>query len=218
MKPQSRLEPSLRERLEITNEHIGRLIHAFSGDRKELLRKIYQQNLAALAAPSSERTSRGPLTLDTEDAVYFYEQNHYYMSNFSSFRLRWAGVDFDTSEHAYHWYRFNGCAEHHQERILRARSAHEAFRYAQDNKADQRPEWDQIKVGVMCDILRCKIDQHEYVRRKLLQTGNRTLIENSHRDPFWGWGENRDGLNMLGKCWMNVRAELAARAERAGSA
>jgi predicted NAD-dependent protein-ADP-ribosyltransferase YbiA (DUF1768 family) len=57
-------------------------------------------------------------------------------------------------------------------------------------------------------ILRAKADQHEYVRRKLLATGNRCLIENSWRDDFWGWGPNRDGKNMLGTLWMRVRAEL----------
>ena len=39
-------------------------------------------------------------------------------------------------------------------------------------------------------------------------TGERELIEDSWRDGFWGWGENRDGKNMLGKLWMEVRAEL----------
>ena len=46
------------------------------------------------------------------------------------------------------------------------------------------------------------------MRRKLLATGDRTLIENSWRDDFWGWGPNRDGQNMLGRLWMEVRAEL----------
>ena len=51
---------ALRERLEITNEHIGRLIHAFDGDRKELLRKIYKQNLFALASPPpAQRPTEG---------------------------------------------------------------------------------------------------------------------------------------------------------------
>jgi hypothetical protein len=49
----------LRERLEITNEHIGRLIHAFDGDRKELLRKIYKQNLDALAAADKTASDKG---------------------------------------------------------------------------------------------------------------------------------------------------------------
>ena len=43
-------------------------------------------------------------------------------------------------------------------------------------------------------------------------TGDRTLIENSWRDDFWGWGPNRDGQNMLGKLWMEVRAELTPNA------
>jgi pimeloyl-ACP methyl ester carboxylesterase len=34
------------------------------------------------------------------------------------------------------------------------------------------------------------------------------LVENSWRDDFWGWGPNRDGQNMLGRLWMEVRAAL----------
>jgi predicted NAD-dependent protein-ADP-ribosyltransferase YbiA (DUF1768 family) len=66
----------------------------------------------------------------------------------------------------------------------------------------------------MSNILRLKLAQHEYVRRKLLATGDRDLIEDSWRDDFWGWGPNRDGQNMLGKLWMEIRAELRATAEQ----
>ena len=66
----------------------------------------------------------------------------------------------------------------------------------------------------MLDILRAKVQQHEYVRRKLLATGDRELVENSWRDDFWGWGPNRDGQNKLGKLWMKVRAELRAAGEQ----
>jgi predicted NAD-dependent protein-ADP-ribosyltransferase YbiA (DUF1768 family) len=62
----------------------------------------------------------------------------------------------------------------------------------------------------MLNILRAKAEQHEYVRRKLLATGDRELIEDSWRDDFWGWGANRDGQNMLGKLWMQVRADIRA--------
>lgn len=50
----------------------------------------------------------------------------------------------------------------------------------------------------------------QYVRRKLLATGDRELVEDSWRDDFWGWGPNRDGQNMLGKLWMEVRGEVTA--------
>lgn len=153
--------------------------------------------------------STGPLSLDTDSQVFFYEQDHYYLSNFSSFKVNWQGFIFDTSEHAYHWTRFPAGSPERRI-ILESSSAHDAFRFAQENKSRQIEGWDGIKVRAMREILTRKAEQHEYVRRKLLQTGNRMLIENSWRDPYWGWGPNRDGQNMLGKVWMEVRAELRA--------
>ena len=60
----------------------------------------------------------------------------------------------------------------------------------------------------MKEILLAKAQQHTYVRRKLLSTGTRELIENSWRDNFWGWGPDREGQNMLGVLWMEVREQL----------
>lgn len=152
--------------------------------------------------------------LDTPERVCFYEQDFYVLSNFSSFEVRWGPYTFKTSEHMYHWRRFflAGGYTCYQlcDRIMHAPSAHEAFKIAQDNKAHQVDHWDDVKVSEMREILRLKADQHEYVRRKLLATGDRELVENSWRDDYWGWGPNRDGQNMLGKLWMEVRAELRA--------
>jgi len=154
--------------------------------------------------------------LDTAERVCFYEQDFYVLSNFSSFRVMWQGVDFDTSEHAYHWEKFrdqpdaSNAAGSIAEQVRSARSAHEAFKVAEGCKARRRTDWDDVKVDVMRGILRAKVAQHEYVRRKLLDTGSRELVENSWRDDYWGWGPNRDGQNMLGKLWMEIRAELRA--------
>ena len=49
------------------------------------------------------------LTLDTDTQVFFYEQDFYVLSNFSSFRVKWAGISFDTAEHAYHFEKFFAC-------------------------------------------------------------------------------------------------------------
>lgn len=154
--------------------------------------------------------------LDTDEQVFFYERDFYVLSNFSAFRLYWQGHDFDTSEHAYHWAKFpmveplSGLVQEQAvaREIRRARSAHEAFKIAEDNAFYRRADWDAVKVDIMRDILRAKVAQHEYVRRKLLATGERELIEDSWRDSFWGWGPSRDGQNMLGKLWMEIRAEL----------
>lgn len=159
---------------------------------------------------------------DTDHQVFFYEQDFYVLSNFSAFRLKWDGVWFDTSEAAYHWEKFRcrldykgrcGSGENYvsvMSKILVAPSAHEAFKIAETHKPLVRVDWPLVKVDVMRDILRAKVEQHEYVRRKLLATGHRILIEDSWRDDFWGWGPNKDGKNMLGKLWMEIREELRA--------
>ncbi len=164
--------------------------------------------------------------LDTPERVCFYEQDFYVLSNFSAFAIMWPlnareGLGrFDTSEALYHWLKFSGQAEPKRvptsdqwtiaSAIRAAPSAHETFKIAVRHWSHRRRDWDEIKVGVMKGIIRAKAEQHEYVRRKLLATGDRELVENSWRDDFWGWGPNGDGQNMLGKLWMEVRAELRA--------
>jgi ribA/ribD-fused uncharacterized protein len=185
---------------------------------KRLGLQLNSGDLTPSASPSAA-TSKEPTMqieriechgLDTPERVCFYEQDFYVLSNFSAFSVIWAGRRFPTSEHLYHWLRFRSSdtARAISEAVANAASAHEAFKLAQEFKAHQRDDWNAVKVDRMRDILRAKATQHEYVRRKLLATGDRELVENSWRDDFWGWGPNRDGQNMLGKLWMEVRAEL----------
>ncbi len=145
--------------------------------------------------------------LDTDEQVFFYEQEFYVLSNFSAFAVRWQSVRFDTVEAAYHWEKFPN-APKIQERIRTAASAHDALQIAREWREYQRPDWDEVKVGIMRRILRQKVLQHPYVHRKLMETGDRVLVEDSWRDDFWGWGPNRDGQNVLGKLWMEVRDEF----------
>lgn len=141
-----------------------------------------------------------------QDYIGFYEREFYVFSNFSSFVMEWKGKLWPSSEYVYQSERF--ADEKTKEKIRNMRSSHEAFKFAQENKHLQVKNWDEIKVGVMKDILREKVKQHPYVMKKLIQSGNKELIEDSWRDDFWGWGENKDGKNMLGKLWMEVREEV----------
>jgi ribA/ribD-fused uncharacterized protein len=107
----------------------------------------------------------------------------------------------------YHWEKFPDYPNIQNE-IRTSISAHEAYKIASRFISLRRPDWDEVKVDIMRSILKSKVLQHEYVRRKLLDTGNRKLVENSWRDDFWGWGPNKDGQNHLGKLWMEIRDEL----------
>ena len=161
----------------------------------------YDFTLEASSPPQEDEPTY--YKLDNPHQVFFYEQEFYMFSNFSAFRLKWQGVNFDTSEHAYHFQKFDYLAEddvtrrelvHIRFNIRNAISAHEAFKFAERNKNLRRPDWDEVKTGMMIGILRAKVQQHEYVRRKLLETGDRELIEDSWRDSYWGWGPDRKGL------------------------
>lgn len=143
---------------------------------------------------------------DTEAQVFFYEHEFYVLSNFSAFKVRWEARIFDTSEAAYHWEKFRDHPKL-QRMIREAFSAHEALQIAKENATLRRSDWDAVKVDVMRDILRAKVAQHLYVRKKLLQTGSRELVEDSWRDDFWGWGPTRTGQNMMGLLWMQIRDE-----------
>jgi ribA/ribD-fused uncharacterized protein len=143
---------------------------------------------------------------DTDKQVFFYEHEFYVLSNFSSFAIEWKGKLWPTSEHAYQAECFDD--EGLKEKIRNARSAHDAMKLAEANEKRYRNGWDDIKLDVMKEILRAKVAQHPYVRKKLLETGDRELIEDSWRDSYWGWGPGKNGENHLGKLWMEIRAEL----------
>lgn len=60
----------------------------------------------------------------------------------------------------------------------------------------------------MYEGLRAKFTQNEDIRQKLLETGDRKLIEHTDRDKYWGDGGNGEGLNKLGILLMKLRTEL----------
>lgn len=152
-------------------------------------------------------TADGCNGLDTDSRVRFYEHDFYPLSNFSAFQLAWCGRYFPTSEHAYQWEKFRFHDNDTAHAIRSAVSAHEAFKLAEQYRDSRDPQWDERKVSIMREILQAKLEQHEYVMRKLLATGDRELVEDSWRDDFWGWGPNRDGQNMLGRLWMEIRSD-----------
>jgi len=141
--------------------------------------------------------------------VAFYEREYYCFSNFSSFAVKWRGKLWQTSEHAYQAAHFFKTAPKLAETIYHAKSAHEAYKIAKGNANKAPKNWEEIKVGIMEEIVRQKLKQHPYIMKKLLQTGTRKIMEDSPKDPFWGWGKDRKGRNELGKLWMKLRGEIA---------
>jgi len=145
--------------------------------------------------------------------IMFYEGPHYYLSNFSSFAIVFEGEIWMTVEHAYQASKFMPVFASIRTNIRNALSAHEAKQIAKAHESEVRADWYDVKLSVMEKLLRAKVEQHPYVRRKLLETLDATLIEDSPKDSFWGRGRNWEGQNHLGKLWEKIRAEEMDRAQ-----
>ncbi len=140
--------------------------------------------------------------------IGFYTREFFCLDNFSSFAVVYKGIKYPTVEHAYQSLKFVETDPKIAKEILESFSSYEALTIAHNNIDKQNPNWDNIKVGIMEELLRLKLEQNPYVKRKLLETKDYMLCEDSPKDSFWGIGKNRDGQNQLGKLWMKLRNEL----------
>lgn len=77
-----------------------------------------------------------------------------------------------------------------------------------------RPDWEQVKDGIMLEILRSKFAPGTRCAERLLATGSLRLIEgNTWHDNYWGVCQcekcrGKKGLNHLGELLEKVRDEL----------
>ena len=133
-----------------------------------------------------------------DEVIGFYPREFYPFDNFSSFKVEWNGYLFSSVEEAYQAASFMGSDEELVEKIKKSHSADEAQRIAYANRDKRREDWDDVKISIMEELLRLKIEQNPYVKKKLLQTEDYMIVEDSPKDDFWGWGPNRNGQNNLG--------------------
>ena len=144
---------------------------------------------------------------ETDEAVFFYTPLHYSLDNFSAFSIKIWGKNFPTSEHAYQWRKYYEAHPDIAEEILSATSPNQVKNISDQHK-DKVPEsFVQNKQEIMKEILLTKIDQHEKVKRVLIETESKTIVENSPTDMYWGIADGT-GENVLGKIWMDIRDGL----------
>lgn len=142
--------------------------------------------------------------------IGFYNREFFCLDNFSSFGFQYKGTYYQTVEHAYQSLRFKDTAPAVEKEIIGCFSAYDAQRIAHEHMDCQSPTWDEDKVAIMEQLLRAKLAQHPYVKKKLLETADYLICEDSPKDSFWGIGKDRNGQNQLGKLWMKLREEIKA--------
>jgi len=71
-----------------------------------------------------------------------------------------------------------------------------------------REDWNERRIGIMCEIVLNKFEGNPNLREMLVNTGDATLIEGNYwHDVFWGVCDGT-GANHLGIILMDVRELL----------
>lgn len=148
------------------------------------------------------------LATNVDDFIGFYPREFFCFDNFSAFAFMYAGIRFHTVEHAYQAYKFKNTAPEIFNEIVNCFSSDEARRIAHRNEDMVVSNWHEIKIELMEKFIRAKLDQNPFVKKKLLETKDYLICEDSPIDSFWGIGEDKKGRNELGKIWMKLRAEI----------
>lgn len=141
-----------------------------------------------------------------DDVIGFYPREFYPLDNFSSFKVEVDGYLYASLEEAYQSSLFLPDYPEIAEQIKNSHSAHEAQKIMQKN-VEKVKYTNQQQLIIMEKLLRLKLEQNPYVLKKLLETNDYYIVEDSPKDNYWGWGINRDGRNQLGKIWMKLREE-----------
>ena len=98
-------------------------------------------------------------------------------------------------------------------RIRHLRTPREALDEAGRLRRFQRPDWFDVNIGIMDDILYAKFTQHPELKESLLDTDNSELIEDSPVRSVCN-----DGSVVLMLMWIWVRSTRSGAVEGMGKA
>ena len=149
----------------------------------------------------------------TSKEIRFYNRDepYYEFTNFYRAPIHVDGCTWPTTEHYFQAQKFVGTP--YVDVIRKLPSARDAFQFSRDPRVSRwrRSDWESVKDDVMLKALHMKFTQHDKLKRKLLETGDKTLVEHTSNDSYWGDGGDGSGRNTLGKLLMQVRKDLRAK-------
>lgn len=131
-------------------------------------------------------------------------------SNFQSSPIELDGLTYPTVEH---YFQSMKMAHPEDAELIRTCSGPGAAKTI-GRRLPMRPDWPEVRVGVMRRALRAKFEPGSELAERLLATDTRPLVEwNSWHDQIWGQCEcglcrGTRGQNLLGLLLAEVRAEL----------
>ncbi|MBQ3915918.1 MAG: NADAR family protein [Ruminococcus sp.] len=135
--------------------------------------------------------------------INLFRGENYFLSNFYEKPLTYDGITYQNSEAAFQAQKTTDIDVRRQFADLDPSAAKKMGR-----KLSLRPDWEQVKVQVMYEVVSAKFSQNPDLKEMLIATGDQELIEgNDWGDRIWGQVDG-NGQNLLGKILMRVRDEL----------
>lgn len=127
-----------------------------------------------------------------------------FLSNFWPCDIEYEGIKYPSTEHAFQAAKTLDVRT--RQLMSKLPTPGKAKRYGKH--IELRNDWEQVKIGVMREILQQKFSRHEDLEKLLLETGDQELVEgNTWGDKFWGVCDG-EGQNHLGKLLMEIRKDL----------
>lgn len=139
------------------------------------------------------------------DSIAKFENEYFFLSNFCEVSLEYNGLTYGSTEAAF---QAQKCMTD-EERIAFTKYSPDKSKRA-GKRVNLRPDWEDVKIRIMEEVLRAKFTQHKDLAERLISTGDKILIEgNDWGDVFWGADSSTgEGENHLGKLLMKIRGEL----------
>lgn len=141
-------------------------------------------------------------------AIYFYKEKGEfgYLASYSPHGFYKNGIYWQTVEHYYQASKFNDIEL--KKKIINAETPKIASSIGRNKNNPLLQNWDNIKMDIMHDAVLAKFLAHHDLAKKLIETGDEEIIEETTKESYWGCGPNKDGLNVYGKILCKVREEL----------
>ena len=143
--------------------------------------------------------------------IEFYDKNKPYfeLTNFFVASLELDGKYWSTTENYFQAQKYIGTPLY--KAIQECSTAREAFTLSRSPQGSRwrRSDWEEVKQDVMYVALYAKFTQHQELKKLLVETGGRSLIEHTANDSYWGDGEDGSGQNHLGRLLMKLTKELS---------
>jgi len=148
------------------------------------------------------------ITSEPEDHCVFLSRTdvNETLSTYSRHGFELEGVYWPSVEHYFQGMKFENPDE--QEKVRLAKHPRQARRLGRRRFVRIRKDWSKMRRVIMTRASYTKCRTHPEVARRLLETGDKALVETTQYDYFWGCGRDRRGRNIYGAVLMDVRQKL----------